>query len=78
MYQVNIEKVKELKDGRTLKAISEKTDIALSYISCIFTGKNKCKKTTAMCLVNLKEPEATVGSKKMENALDYYFTREEN
>ena len=77
MYKIKKERAKELKDGRTLKAISEKIDIALSYISCILHGKNKCKKTTAMCLINLKDPKINIGSKEMEEMLNYYFTREE-
>lgn len=77
MYKIRLEKAEELKDGRTLKAISEKINIALSYISCILNGKNKCKKTTAMCLINLKEPKINIGSREMEEMLDYYFTREE-
>lgn len=74
MYKIKIENVKELKDGRNLRNISEKIGVTQQYLSNIFNGKLPCKRNIALCLISLKE-QISIDDRRMYDFLNYYFEK---
>ena len=76
MYKIREEKIKEIKDGRTLTILAEILDINISYLSLIFTRKRACSGLIAKGLISIKK-NTSMNDDRMEEYLEYYFTREE-
>jgi hypothetical protein len=74
MYKIKEDKIKELKDGRNLRNISEIIGITEQYLSMIFNGK-KCTLIIAWSLVMLKE-NVLISDRRKAELLDYYFEKQ--
>lgn len=73
MYKIREDKIKELKDGRNLRAIGEIIGITEQYLSKIFNGQ-QCTKIIAWNLVILKE-NISITDRRKEDLLNYYFEK---
>lgn len=76
MYKIKEERIKEIKDGRTSTILSEILEIHMSYLSMIFTRKRACSGLIAKGLISIKK-NISINDDRMEEYLEYYFTREE-
>lgn len=76
MYKIKEEKIKEIKDGRTLTILAEILGIHISYLSMIFCRKRACSGLIAKGLISIKK-NISMNDDRMEEYLEYYFTREE-
>lgn len=74
MYKIKEDKIKELKDGRNLRAIGEVIGITEQYLSQIFNGK-PCTQIIAWNLIILKE-NILITDKRKADFLDYYFVKQ--
>lgn len=76
-YYIKKDKVDEIKDGRTFTNIANILDVTSRHIYSILAENNKCKKSTAMLLINLKS-KTPINTPEMEELINYYFeTKEE-
>lgn len=73
MYEVKLDKVEMLKDGRTLVYLSEIIGLTTVHIGNILKGY-KCTTLTAKAIISIKEKIA-INDDKMEEFLNYYFDK---
>lgn len=73
--KIRDEKLKELKDGRQNKVLSELFGVSPQHLSNVFKGRYECSKELALLLISLKE-RISVGDKTMAEWLKYYFEEE--
>lgn len=72
MYKIKIENAKELKDGRSLRKISEIIGVTEQYLSKVFNQKSECSKTIVISLISIKK-KVSVNDEQMEDYIRYYF-----
>lgn len=72
MYKIKIENAKELKDGRSLRKISEIIGITEQYLSKVFNQKSECSKNIAISLISIKK-QIPINSDQMNEYMNYYF-----
>lgn len=75
MYRIKLEQAEILKNHKKLKDIGDIIDITEQHLCNIFNGNSKCTKILAKSLISIKE-NIPINSKRMENLLENYFTKE--
>lgn len=76
-YRVKIEKLDELKNGRTCKYIAEKCDCTSQYVSKLFSGKSHCSKALAFLLATISNNSQTENL-SIDEKVEFYFDKIEN
>ena len=72
VYKIKEEKAEELKNGRTIKYISDKCGCTRDHLSKLFLGKRNCTKSLAFLLVLISKGE-TISTFDMDSKISEYF-----
>lgn len=74
MYKIRVEKVAELKDGRTNRSISQKVGCSETHINQLFLGNKKCSETLAKLLI-LMCTNYTKDNCSLDDVVKEYFEK---
>lgn len=71
-YKIKVDKVSELKDGRTNKSIASKVGCSETHINQLFLGNKKCSETLAKLII-LMCTNSTNNENTIQDSLKYFF-----
>lgn len=72
LYRIRKDKIKELKDGRTIRAFAEKTGLSDVHIGNVLNGTACCPKYLAT-LLSLFGVHMQVPEHRVQEIVDYFF-----
>lgn len=72
VYRIKKEKVEELKDGRTNKAIASRIGLTTDHLGKIFNGRQTCTQALAM-LLTLLGKNLQIEEGKLQETVEYFF-----
>ena len=72
LYKIRKDKIKELKDGRTIRAFAEKTGLSDTHIGNVLNRSAYCPKYLAT-LLSLFGVHMQVSENRIQEIVDYFF-----